>query len=87
MFHSFQKYSKLQFRIFSGDLNVFLLLLIKTLTSFPTPHILGEIDTRFSFCAAATLALLVSPKSLLAQVQNLFFGTAEVSVVNELGRT
>ncbi|NXS45878.1 PGTB2 transferase, partial [Balaeniceps rex] len=41
----------------------------------------GEIDTRFSFCAAATLALLVSPKSLLVQVQNILFGTAEVSVI------
>lgn len=57
-----------------------------TLFSFPAPHILGEIDTRFSFCAAATLALLVSLKASLTQVQNLIFGTAEVSVVNEHGR-
>lgn len=40
------------------------------LISFLTPHIIGEIDTRFSFCAAATLALLVSPKPSLAQVEN-----------------
>lgn len=51
--------------------------------SFPALHVLGEIDTRFSFCAAATLALLVSPKTSLEQVQCFFHWW--IAEVNQFG--